>query len=69
MNKVKKVLVLVLVVGFVSLGLSLTGCKKKAETTNGEHPGEHPSKETTNGEHPGEHPAGEHPAKEEPAKE
>ena len=63
MNKLKKVLVLVLVVSFVSLGLSLTGCKKKAEPAGGEHPaGEHPSKEDAAKEHP----AGEHPAEEKP---
>ncbi len=61
MNKVKKVLVLVLVAAIVSLGLSLTGCKKK-----GEAPAKGtPAAETTDKEHP----AGEHPAKEDPAKE
>ncbi len=71
MNKVKKVFVLVLVAAIVSLGLSLTGCKKKTETTgtnisSEEHPeGEHPAKKD-----PGkEHPEGEHPEKEDPAKE
>ncbi len=56
MNKVKKVLVLVLVAAILSLGVSLTGCKKKTETP----PEETPSKETT----PAEHPEGEHPDKE-----
>ncbi len=61
MNKVKKVFVLVLVAAIVSLGLSLTGCKKKTETP----PEGTSTKETTTEEHP----AGEHPAKEDPAKE
>ncbi len=57
MNKMKKVLVLVLVAAIVSLGLSLTGCKKKTETT----PPDPASKEVA----PDEHPAGEeHPDKE-----
>ena len=76
MSNVKKVFVLLLIVAIVSLGLSLTGCKKKTETppetppagevAPDEHPaGEHPAGEK---EHPaGEKPAGEHP--EHPAKE
>jgi hypothetical protein len=58
MNKVKKLLVLVLVAAVVSLGLM--GCKSKSE---GEHPtGEHPSSEHPSEETPSEeHPAGEHP--------
>lgn len=64
MNKVKKVLVLVLIAAIVSLGVM--GCKKKGvppagETTTGEHP-EHPSEETTTGEDP----AKEDPVKEQP---
>ena len=67
MNKLKKVLVLVLVAAIVSLGLSLMGCKKAepakktppaGEVTPDEHPaGEHPAGEK-------ELPAGEHPDKE-----
>ncbi|MHC5061893.1 MAG: hypothetical protein ACYTFK_12515 [Planctomycetota bacterium] len=51
-NKFKKIFLLVLIVGIVSL--VLPGCKPK---------GEHPSKEKTGQEHPaGEHPSGsEHP--------
>ncbi len=65
MNKVKKVFVLVLVAAIVSLGLSLTGCKKKTETTTPDIS----SKEHPAGEHPaGEKPAGDHPAEEDPAK-
>ncbi len=63
MNKMKKVLVLVLVAAIVSLGLSLTGCKKKTEPA----PETPPAGEVAPDEHPaGEHPAGEkeHPAKE-----
>ncbi len=57
MNKMKKVLVLVLVAAIVSLGLSLTGCKKKTETP----PETPPAGEVA----PDEHSAGEeHPAKE-----
>ncbi len=52
MNKVKKILVLLLIATVVSL--SLTGCKKKAS----EHPaGEHPTSEQ-----PAEHPTSEQPA-------
>ena len=72
MDKLKKLFVLVLIVGVLSL--SLTGCKDKSEHPTGEHPAsEHPS-----GEHPSaedikeaaeeaaektadEHPTGEHP--------
>lgn len=67
MNKVKKVLVLVLVAAIVSLGLSLTGCKKKTETTvEGTN-----TKEVTTEEHPAgeEHPAKETTPKEDPTKE
>ena len=54
MNKIMKMFVLMLIVAFVSLGL--TSCNN-----NGEHPSsEHPSKKVTSKEHP----SGEHPAKE-----
>ncbi len=71
MNKVKKLFVLVLIAGIVSLGL--TGCKDKSEHPTGDHPsseqstekaatqehpsGEHPTEEAA----PQEHPTGEHP--------
>lgn len=56
MNKLKRILVLLMIVAVASL--SLAGCKEKKE-----HPeGEHPSKEAASEEHPaGEHPKGEHP--------
>lgn len=69
MNKVKKVLVLMLIAAVVSLGLM--GCKEKGEHPSGdqlssEHPaGEHPTEETPDGEHP----AGEHPTEETPDEE
>ena len=66
MNKVKKVLVSVLIVAVVSLGL--TGCKSGDEHPSSEHPSketlseEHPSKELPSSEHPSkETPSGEHP--------
>ncbi len=46
MNKVKRILVLVLIAVVVSLGL--TGCKQDSEHPTGDHPSS-------------EHPAGEHP--------
>ena len=56
MDKMKKVIVLVLVVAVGSL--SLIGCKDKAEHPNAEHP----STETSQEETPApEHPQGEHP--------
>jgi hypothetical protein len=51
MNKVKKLLVLLLVAAVVSL--SLTGCKSETEP-----PAEEPPTEETS---TGEHPSGEHP--------
>lgn len=70
-NKVKKVLILVLVAAVVSLGL--TGCKQKGEQpTEGTSSSEHPSSENPSSEHPTEekaaeeHPAGEHPTSEHP---
>jgi hypothetical protein len=72
MDKLKKLFVLVLIVGIVSL--VLTGCKEHEEHPTGEHPSssEHPSGEKSAEEHPAgehptekaapqEHPAGEHP--------
>ena len=55
MNKLKRVLVLLMVVAVASF--CLTGCNKH------EHPeGEHPTKDAASEEHPaGEHPEGEHP--------
>jgi hypothetical protein len=76
MNKVKRLLVLLMVVAVASF--CLTGCKKKSEHPEGEHPSkeaaseehpksEHPSKEAESEEHPkGEHPNGEHPNGEHP---
>ena len=56
MNRLKKIVMLVLIVAVASFGL--VGCKDKKE-----HPtGDHPSKEAPSEEHPTtEHPAGEHP--------
>lgn len=61
MNKVKKILVLVLIAAVVSLGM--IGCNGKSEHPTGEHPSsEHPSKEAPTEEHPSsERPTGEHP--------
>ena len=61
MNKVKKVIVLLLVVAVGSL--SLIGCKDKHEHPEGEHPTtETSSEETPAPDHPkGEHPKGELP--------
>ena len=57
MHCLKKLFVLVLIVGVVSL--VLTGCKEHGEHPSGEHPSssEHPSEEKSAQEHP----AGEHP--------
>ena len=57
----KKLFVLVLIVGVVSL--VLTGCKEHGEHPSGEHPsGEKSAEEHPTGEAaPQEHPAGEHP--------
>ena len=82
MKKVKKLFVLVLIAGVLSLGL--TGCKDKSEHPTGDHPsseqstekaatqehpsGEHPTEEAAPQEHPaGEHPTGEKSAEEHPA--
>ena len=65
MNKIKKILVLVLVAAIVSLGL--TACKEKSEHPTADQPsGDQPTKETVPEEHPAEHPAGEHPTGEHP---
>jgi len=56
MNKMKNILVLMLVAAIVSFGL--LGCKEKSEHPTGDHPtGDQPTKETV----PEEHPTGEHP--------
>ena len=57
MHCLKKLFVLMLIVGVVSL--VLTGCKEHGEHPSGEHPSssEHPSEEKSAQEHP----AGEHP--------
>ena len=58
MNKVKKIFVLMLIVTFVSLGL--TSCKDNSE---------HPSQKSVSKEHPtSEHPAKEAPSEKRPAK-
>ncbi len=61
MNKLKKILVLVLIAAVVSLGGS--GCKGKSEHPTNEHPSKQaPAKEASPNEPPAaEHPAGEHP--------
>ena len=60
-NRLKKLLVLMLIVAVVSLGFM--GCEQKKPS-----PGETPKTEHPEGEHPdGEHPAAEHPETEHPA--
>ena len=58
MKKVKKIFILVLIIAFVSLGL--TSCNDN---------GEHPSQKSVSKEHPtSEHPAKEAPSEKRPAK-
>ena len=72
MEKLKKIFVLVLIVAFVSVGL--TSCNNKDEHPSGEHPNsvqpseEHPKGEEPSEEHPKgeEQPKSEHPTSEHP---
>lgn len=68
MSKMKKIL-LVLIVVFVSLGL--TSCEEKIENQSKKTPSkEHPSKKTPSKEHPSKKtPSKEHPTKKTPSKE
>jgi len=62
MHWLKKLFVLVLIVGLVSLGL--TGCKEKSEHPTGEHPSAESVKEAAEEsaeKAADEHPTGEHP--------
>ena len=66
MDKLKKILVAVLIAAVVSFGQM--GCKQESEHPTGEHPTEessseeHSTEEHPTGEHPTtEHPSGEHP--------
>jgi len=69
MQKLRKVLALLLTVTVISFGL--TGCKGESEPPTGEHPtSEHPSTEHPSAEDaPNAPPAGEHPSSEHPSSE